>query len=79
MPIYDFACSDCGYKKEVIQSFEDKAPECCGKPMSRSFGNIKLVFWKVEEVGLPAEQDSAILSRQATRAWEMEQGRGCLV
>jgi len=37
MPIYCFVCSECGSKKEEIQSFKDEAPLCCGEPTERSF------------------------------------------
>ena len=43
MPTYCFICSECGSKKEEIQSFKDDAPLCCGKSMNKSF-NYKSIL-----------------------------------
>ncbi len=51
MPIYEFTCGACGFKKEVIQTFTEPSPECCGKPMRRGFGGMSYWQWKDDPNG----------------------------
>lgn len=46
MPLFEFECSECKEKIEVIQKFDDPPPEHCDKPMIKvlSGGRIGLEF-----------------------------------
>lgn len=35
MPIFEFECQKCKKKTEVIQSYSQSAPTCCGAEMKR--------------------------------------------
>jgi putative FmdB family regulatory protein len=35
MALYDFRCIECGEEIEVLQKFDDPAPEHCDLPMER--------------------------------------------
>ena len=35
MPLYEFRCERCGGYTDRIQRHDDKAPTCCGQPMTR--------------------------------------------
>ena len=48
MPLYDYACSRCGLRQELLQpSYMNPAPPCkaCGKPLTRlpPTSNFRLV------------------------------------
>jgi len=45
MPLYDFVCGSCGKSLEVLQSFNDNPPTCCGNAMTRQMGKISLWLW----------------------------------
>lgn len=35
MPVYDFACAECGKEREDLLSVSAPNPECCGKAMRK--------------------------------------------
>ncbi len=47
MPTYEYACTSCGHRFEVVQSFSDAAlntcPICEG-PLRKVFGNVGIVL-----------------------------------
>ena len=47
MPTYQYACTDCGHRFELVQSFTDPpASECpvCGAPVRKVFSSVGVVF-----------------------------------
>ncbi len=44
MPLYAYKC-DCGKTEDAFRKIEDRerAPECCGKSMSRVIGNYSVI------------------------------------
>lgn len=41
MPLYEYQCSICGETSEMVQSFDEPIPSCCGQLLDRllsSFG-----------------------------------------
>src|SRR5919205_2410366 len=47
MPVYEYACKDCGEHLEVAQSFKDEALTVCphcGGPLRKVFGSIGIAF-----------------------------------
>jgi putative FmdB family regulatory protein len=47
MPTYEYACTSCGHRLEVHQSFSDEplttCPEC-GEPLRKVFGSVGIVL-----------------------------------
>ena len=47
MPTYDYACTECGDRTEVVQSFSAAQPTTCtvcGGPLRRVFSPVGIVF-----------------------------------
>ena len=47
MPTYEYACTECGDRTEVVQSFADAPPTTCtvcGGPLRRVFSPVGIVF-----------------------------------
>jgi putative FmdB family regulatory protein len=47
MPTYEYACTSCGQRLEVVQSFtDDPLTECpaCGGPVKKVFGAVGIVL-----------------------------------
>ena len=47
MPTYAYACTECGHRFEIVQSFTDAAvSECpqCGAPVRKVYGSVGVVF-----------------------------------
>jgi putative FmdB family regulatory protein len=47
MPTYEYECTTCGRRSEVVQSFTDPALttcEECGGPLRKVFGSVGVVF-----------------------------------
>src|ERR1700722_12891288 len=47
MPTYEYACTDCDHRFELVQSFTDApANECpvCGAPVRKVFSSVGVVF-----------------------------------
>jgi putative FmdB family regulatory protein len=55
MPTYDYACTECGDRTEVVRSFSDAPPTTCtvcGGPLRKVFSPVGIVF-KVRLAGQP--------------------------
>ncbi len=37
MPLYEYECSRCGNRSEIIAEIGGSPPECCGTAMTRTF------------------------------------------
>ena len=47
MPTYDYACTECGDRTEVVRSFSDEPPTTCtvcGGPLRKVFTPVGIVF-----------------------------------
>lgn len=47
MPTYEYACTECGDRTEVVQSFADAQPTTCtvcGGPLRKVFSPVGIVF-----------------------------------
>jgi putative FmdB family regulatory protein len=47
MPTYDYACTECGDRTEVVRSFSDAPPTTCtvcGGPLRKVFSPVGIVF-----------------------------------
>jgi putative FmdB family regulatory protein len=47
MPTYDYACTECGDRTEVVRSFADAPPTTCtvcGGPLRKVFSPVGIVF-----------------------------------
>ena len=47
MPTYEYACTECGDRTEVVQSFADAPPTTCtvcGGPLRKVFSPVGIVF-----------------------------------
>lgn len=61
MPLYEFKCPECGFKKERLQKYADAPPECphCHVPTQRcvSAGSFELkgTGWYRDHYGLKTE------------------------
>lgn len=72
MPLYEFVCSKCGLKTEVIQPFDREAPECCDNKMERKIGNLASWSWGTPLTipYSPQPTNTKQLAKAATRGWE---------
>jgi putative FmdB family regulatory protein len=68
MPTYEYACTECGDRIEVVQSISD-APlttcTVCGGPMRKVFSPVGIVFkgsgfYRTDSRGKPAAADGAV-------------------
>lgn len=45
MPLYEYKCTQCGTKMEIIQKFDDHAPVCgCGHVMKKEISRTTFIL-----------------------------------
>ena len=67
MPTYEYACTECGDRTEVVQSISDPPlTTCtvCGGPLRKVFSPVGIVFkgsgfYRTDSRGRPAKADGA--------------------
>ncbi len=67
MPTYEYACTECGDRTEVVQSISDPPlTTCtvCGGPLRKVFSPVGIVFkgsgfYRTDSRGKPAKTDGA--------------------
>jgi putative FmdB family regulatory protein len=67
MPTYEYACTECGARTEVVQSFSDAPPTTCtvcGGRLRKVFSPVGIVFkgsgfYRTDSRGKPAKADGA--------------------
>ena len=67
MPTYEYACTECGDRTEVVQSISDAPPTTCtvcGGPLRKVFSPVGIVFkgsgfYRTDSRGKPAKTDGA--------------------
>jgi putative FmdB family regulatory protein len=65
MPTYEYACTECGDRTEVVQSISDAPPTTCtvcGGPLRKVFSPVGIVFkgsgfYRTDSRGKPARSD----------------------
>ena len=65
MPTYEYACTECGDRIEVVQSFADAQPticRVCGGRLRKVFSPVGIVFkgsgfYRTDSRGKPAKSD----------------------
>jgi putative FmdB family regulatory protein len=65
MPTYEYACTECGDRTEVVQSISDAPPTICtvcGGQLRRVFSPVGIVFkgsgfYRTDSRGKPAKTD----------------------
>jgi putative FmdB family regulatory protein len=65
MPTYEYACTECGDRTEVVQSIADPPPTTCtvcGGPLRKVFSPVGIVFkgsgfYRTDSRGKPAKAD----------------------
>jgi putative FmdB family regulatory protein len=65
MPTYEYACTECGERSEVVQSFSDPPPTTCtvcGGTLRKVFSPVGIVFkgsgfYRTDSRGKPAKTD----------------------
>jgi putative FmdB family regulatory protein len=65
MPTYEYACTECGDRTEVVQSISDAPPTVCtvcGGQLRRVFSPVGIVFkgsgfYRTDSRGKPAKTD----------------------
>jgi putative FmdB family regulatory protein len=65
MPTYEYACTECGDRTEVVQSFADAPPTTCtvcGGPLRKVFSPVGIVFkgsgfYRTDSRGKPSKAD----------------------
>jgi putative FmdB family regulatory protein len=65
MPTYEYACTECGDRTEVVQSISDAPPTTCtvcGGPLRKVFSPVGIVFkgsgfYRTDSRGKPARTD----------------------
>ena len=65
MPTYEYACTECGERTEVVQSFSDPPPTICavcGGALRKVFSPVGIVFkgsgfYRTDSRGKPAKTD----------------------
>ena len=65
MPTYEYACTECGDRTEVVQSIADARPTICtvcGGPLRKVFSPVGIVFkgsgfYRTDSRGKPAKAD----------------------
>ena len=65
MPTYEYACTECGDRTEVVQSIADAPPTTCtvcGGPLRKVFSPVGIVFkgsgfYRTDSRGKPAKAD----------------------
>ena len=67
MPTYEYACTECGDRTEVVQSIFDESPTTCtvcGGRLRKVFSPVGIVFkgsgfYRTDSRGKPAKTDGA--------------------
>jgi putative FmdB family regulatory protein len=67
MPTYEYACTECGDRTEVVQSISAAPPTTCtvcGGPLRKVFSPVGIVFkgsgfYRTDSRGKPAKTDGA--------------------
>ena len=85
MPTYEYACTECGDRTEVVQSISD-APlttcTVCGGPLRKVFSPVGIVFkgsgfYRTDSRGKPAKTDGDPSKKPAdTGAKSSSDGKG---
>jgi putative FmdB family regulatory protein len=65
MPTYEYACTECGDRTEVVQSISDARPTVCtvcGGPLRKVFSPVGIVFkgsgfYRTDSRGKPGKTD----------------------
>ena len=65
MPTYEYACTECGDRTEVVQSIAEPPPTTCtvcGGPLRKVFSPVGIVFkgsgfYRTDSRGKPAKAD----------------------
>jgi putative FmdB family regulatory protein len=76
MPTYEYACTECGARTEVVQSFADAPPTTCtvcGGRLRKVFSPVGIVFkgsgfYRTDSRGKPAKTDGAGKDKAKTPA-----------
>ena len=85
MPTYEYACTECGDRTEVVQSFSDAPPTTCtvcGGPLRKVFSPVGIVFkgsgfYRTDSRGKPARTDGESSKKPAdTGAKTSSDGKG---
>jgi putative FmdB family regulatory protein len=78
MPTYEYACTECGDRTEVVQSISD-APlttcTVCGGPLRKVFSPVGIVFkgsgfYRTDSRGKPAKSDGEPSKKPAEKRAE---------
>ena len=85
MPTYEYACTECGDRTEVVQSISD-APRTtctvCGGPLRKVFSPVGIVFkgsgfYRTDSRGKPAKTDGESSKKPAEKsATSSSDGKG---
>jgi putative FmdB family regulatory protein len=76
MPTYEYACTECGDRTEVVQSISD-APlttcTVCGGPLRKVFSPVGIVFkgsgfYRTDSRGKPAKSDGESSKKPAEKS-----------
>ena len=76
MPTYEYACTECGDRTEVVQSIAD-APlttcTVCGGPLRKVFSPVGIVFkgsgfYRTDSRGKPAKSDGESSKKPAEKS-----------
>ncbi len=76
MPTYEYACTECGDRTEVVQSISDPPlTTCtvCGGPLRKVFSPVGIVFkgsgfYRTDSRGKPAKTDGAAGDKAGDKA-----------
>ena len=50
MPLNEYVCEKCKAQTEILQSFKDRVPVCCGQPMKKKLSNFGFSFgWRLTD------------------------------
>jgi putative FmdB family regulatory protein len=76
MPTYEYACTECGDRTEVVQSISDASPTTCtvcGGPLRKVFSPVGIVFkgsgfYRTDSRGKPAKSDGESSKKPAEKS-----------
>ena len=82
MPTYEYACTECGDRTEVVQSFSDAPPTTCpvcGGVLRRVFSPVGIVFkgsgfYRTDSRGKPSSSSKADGADKAKKAADNSSG-----
>ncbi|MDF2741109.1 MAG: regulatory protein FmdB family [Actinomycetia bacterium] len=82
MPTYEYACTECGDRTEVVQSFSDAPPTTCpvcGGVLRRVFSPVGIVFkgsgfYRTDSRGKPSSSSKADGADTAKKAADNSSG-----